>query len=576
MKTLHITLLSLLFIFSIHTFTSCEKEEVKPEEEKKETDTTDIAIYNAMLLNADIHEEESDYVWNSSDERMIYFQGSSIQTDAAGVSIDATYLTINEEGTYKCTGELTNGQIIVNADDAVVRIILSDVTITNANSACIYVIDAEKTLIVLDDSTSNYLSDGSSYTNTNDDGEPNATIFSKDNMTLSGAGYLSITGNYNDAINCKDGLIIAGGSYYIESTDEGIRGKDYLVINNGSFNITCDGDGLKSDNDDDASMGFIRIKDGTFEITSDGDGMYAVTDILVSDATMDITTDGGSSSSLGSSAKAFKAEVSVIIESGEYNLNCADNAIHSEGTIELNNGTFSIATGNDGINAATRLTFNGGTYDIYESHDGIESNTLVINDGNILVVSDDDGVNIGKADDTETVTKTSLTQINGGYLYINAFGHGLKTNDDIEMTDGTVIIHGPIASDNATIMYNGNFKVTGGFLIAAGSSGLAQAPGNSSTQNCVLVNFSSVQSAGDLFHIEASNGASLVTFEPSKGYQSLLFSSANLSTGASYSVYLGGTTVGENENGLYQKDDYTDGTQYTDFTISKTITVIDE
>lgn len=48
------------------------------------------------------------------------------------------------------------------------------------------------------------------------------------------------------------------------------------------------------------------------------------------------------------------------------------------------------------------------------------------------------------------------------------------------------------------------------------------APDESSRQNSLLVNFASTQAAGSLVHIENSAGEELLTFAPTKQYQSLL------------------------------------------------------
>lgn len=218
-------------------------------------ETSEMSIEDAISNNSDVHDEENDYTWDESEEQHVTFNTTSIRTNASGVSVDGTYITITSVGTYKLTGELENGQVIVNADDALVRIILSDVSISNNSSACINIKDAEKTIIVLEEGSENSLSDAYSYSfDDSEEEEPNATIFSKDNLTITGDGQLTLTSNYNDAINSKDGLVIAGGEYIIESVDDGLRGKDYIYIKSGTFTIDADGDCMKSDNDEDESL----------------------------------------------------------------------------------------------------------------------------------------------------------------------------------------------------------------------------------------------------------------------------------------------------------------------------------
>ncbi|MBN2535470.1 MAG: hypothetical protein JXB88_21505 [Spirochaetales bacterium] len=105
--------------------------------------------------------------------------------------------------------------------------------------------------------------------------------------------------------------------------------------------------------------------------------------------------------------------------------------------------------------------------------------------------------------------------------------------------------------------------------------GMSQAPGsNSSAQNALLVNFSSQQQANTLVRIQTSNSNGILTFMSSKAYQSVAFSSPNLSSGTTYYVYLGGSTSGSPTDGLYQNGTYNPGSQYTSFTVSGKVTTI--
>jgi len=94
-----------------------------------------------------------------------------------------------------------------------------------------------------------------------------------------------------------------------------------------------------------------------------------------------------------------------------------------------------------------------------------------------------------------------------------------------------------------------------------------------STQYSVLVNFRSSQPANKLVNIQTASGETVLTFRPTKTYQSIAFSSAELSTG-SYTVYLGGTSTGTISYGMYEDGTYTPGTQYTTFTISEIATTV--
>ena len=154
----------------------------------------------------------------------------------------------------------------------------------------------------------------------------------------------------------------------------------------------------------------------------------------------------------------------------------------------------------------------------------------------------------------------------------------------MDMSGGTVIVNGPEESMNAAVDYGfGDFNITGGILVAVGSSGMAQAPGSSSTQCSVLVNFNTTGGfwpqpitlpAGTLVRIQDSTGADIVTFESTKQYQSIAFSSSALVMGSTYDIYYGGSSTGTVTDGLYSGGTYTPGTYYDSFTISEIATTI--
>jgi hypothetical protein len=80
---------------------------------------------------------------------------------------------------------------------------------------------------------------------------------------------------------------------------------------------------------------------------------------------------------------------------------------------------------------------------------------------------------------------------------------------------------------------------------------MAQRPGTSSTQPSVSVRFSSTQPGGTLVQVKSAEGRVLLAVTPAKAFESLVFSSAELSEGETVEVLTGGTPAGENPGGLY-------------------------
>lgn len=219
------------------------------------------------------------------------------------------------------------------------------------------------------------------------------------------------------------------------------------------------------------------------------------------------------------------------------------------------------------------------------SYEGIESAVITINNGNIHIVANDDGINVVSGEgepapmgrppgrDMFDYSGDNYLYVNGGYVAIDSVGDGLDVNGSVNLAGGVVIINGPISQGNGALDYYGDFKITGGFLAAVGSSGMAEAPGMSSSQYSVMLTFPSPMPAGTMIHLEAETGEDILTLVPTKEYQTVVLSSPELKNGSTYIVYTGGSSTGTMTDGLYSEGTYTAGTQYTSFTVSSIVTI---
>lgn len=492
-----VVLLICVFVSSLFILCdNCLYSQTLENEQVVDAESSNEASANALADNSKDHEDPEDYIWESSEVVPILLDGNSITVNGPGATVDGSQVTITSAGTYSISGILDDGQIIVDTDDEkIVRLILNGANISCSSSAPIFIKDAEKIIIALAESTENYVEDGRSFI-TEDAGadEPNAVIFSKDDLTIFGDGLLTVKGNVNDGISCKDGLIIAGGIIDVNAVDDGIRGKDYLVIKGGNITVNAGGNGLKSDNDKDATMGYISIEYGVIDITAGADAFQAETDVIISDGQIIISSGGGSNSIIDedTSAKGIKVNVSIIIDGGNFMIDSADDDIHSDGSLEINGGSFFISSGNDGIHADSTVEINGGDISITKCFEGIESTAITINGGNIYITSSDDGI---AADEN--------IFIGYGLIDITAGGDAIQAETDIVITDGELILTsgggssrridetmsakgikglvsvttdgGNFIIDSAddTIHSNGYVEINGGtFVIASGDDGI--------------------------------------------------------------------------------------------------------
>ena len=533
--------------------------------------------------------------------------GITGETD--GVVIKGQTVTITAEGTYIFSGTLSEGQIVVDADNAKVQIVFDNVDITCASSAAVYVKSAEKVFVTLAEGSQNTLRNTDEYVAI-DDNNIDAVIFAKSDLTLNGTGSLTIISAEGHGIVSKDDLKITGGTYDITAAGHALSEKDSVRIADGTFILTAEKDGIHAENADDEETGYIYIADGDFTITSDGDGMDASNIVQIEDGTFDITAGGGAANSQkthesdmpgggmsqnierpdgesmprmcekpdgenmpqdtttdesGTSTKGIKAGGGMYLNGGTYQIDSADDSIHSNANITIADGTYTLATGDDGVHADDALTVNGGTITVTESYEGLEGLTVTINDGTIDITARDDGVNaaggtdqsgfgtfgdhfkgMDSADDeTEETTDNEMwMELNGGYIHILTGGDGVDSNGDLTINGGEIYIDGPSDNGNSAIDYGDRSSayVNGGTLVAIGSSGMAEGMSDSSKQEVLMVKLGEQMEAGDV-ELTDNEGNVIVSYTALKSYDCVIISTAEVESGATYTLTTSGTTT---------------------------------
>lgn len=507
--------------------------------------------------------------------------------DAAGVQVQGATATITAGGTYRVAGTLTDGQLVVNApEDEVVRLVLDGVTLTCQSSAAVWVQQAKKVVLVLAEGSANTLTDGTDYVTAEDgDGNgPNAAVYSKADLTVTGAGALTVNGRCSHGLVSKDKLKITGGTVTVSAVRNGIKGKDCVAIRDGVVTVTAGKDGIKSTNTAEVEAGFIRMDGGTVTVTADEDGLQAETGLVVAGGTLTVTSGGGSANGEAhteesffgrrddpnatatttetTSRKGLKAALALVVSDGSITVDAADDALHSNGVISITGGTLSLSSGDDGVHADDTLHITGGDLTVHRSYEGLEALVILIEDGRLHITASDDGINAaGGSDDENTAvpssrgrfgmggaTEGAALTISGGYTVIDAGGDGLDSNDVITMTGGVVLVYGPTDSANGAIDYETGFTMDGGTLVAAGSSGMAESV-TAGDAHALFVT-TSTQAAGVPVWVTDSDGQTLIAVAPLKAWSSLVVSTPAMTEGAAYTVTIGGTYTGEVTDGI--------------------------
>ncbi len=216
--------------------------------------------------------------------------GGSTASDGS-VVIDGDTITITSEGAYLLAGSLSNGQIVVDADEsAKVQLSLDGVQLFNDATAPIYVVSADKVFVTTTSGSDNYVT---ATLVEDEDSNVDSAIFSKADVTLNGAGSLTVSATNGNGITSKDDLAITSGTYTITAGNHGLEANNSIRIAGGTFSITSQKDGLHSEHDEDPTLGYIYIANGNLTIDAQGDGMDASGQIQIDDGVFDIVTAGG-------------------------------------------------------------------------------------------------------------------------------------------------------------------------------------------------------------------------------------------------------------------------------------------
>ena len=314
----------------------------------------------------------SDYELDDSFDRQsaasIILSGSTAQSNGSGVSINNVTVTISKEGCYLISGELEDGQIIVDAGDSdKVQLVLDNASIHCSTGSAILVRNADKVKVTLAADSENELSDGTEYQT--DDDNPDAALFSKDDLVINGSGSLTVQGNYKHGIAGNDDLVITGGRLTVNSLSHALRGKDSVAILDGTFVLTSQKDGIHAE-------AYLNINGGTTTIAESYEGLEAAQIHISGGTTQVFSSDDGLNAAGGSSFELVDGLLVLKDTSSS----------DTEQTFGGRGGMFEVEDNCD-------ITISGGNLTVTTSNgDGIDSNgSLNVSGGTVLVFGSSSG-----------------------------------------------------------------------------------------------------------------------------------------------------------------------------------------
>ena len=543
------------------------------------------AAFDESALDLGYSKRDLDASHDASSATVITLSGDSASVQGAGAQASAAGAVISSAGTYIVSGELTDGQLLVDAgDDDKVQLVLAGATIHNEDAPAIYVRNADKCFVTLDAGTENNLSDGSSYALESDSDEPYATLFSRCDLTLNGSGTLNVTSAYRHAVCSKDDLVVVSGTYNISAVEDGLRGRDSVKVRDGVFTIQAGGDGIKSNKDDDPTKGFVSIDGGAFDIQAGDD--------------------------------AVQGKTLIRLAGGSLTVAANDDAFHSDLEMHLLGASIEASAGDDAFHAETKLTVDGGIVNVASCNEGYEAEKVYVNGGDTHIVASDDGVNASAADlsddaDADTVSSTlpnggtpgapgkgggaatpdaggqapagaqqggsapeppagdnaggvgqadssCLIQINGGYLVVDSVGDAIDSNGNVEVTGGVLLVSGPTSDGDGAFDYDGSATVSGGTVLMVGSTGMAQSF-TGGTQAFAMTSASG--EAGQSVCVVDGSGNVVASFTATKRFGMVLTSSPAFAEGGEYTLVIGGEVANANADGYTDSSTVSGGSE---------------
>lgn len=463
----------------------------------------------AGLKKSDVYQ---DYLSDNNYTEIIC-EANTATVNADGVNVKSGKITISEDGVYCLTGTFNGTVVIDGTKDTKVVLILNNINIIADNNAAVYVKKADKVTVLIPEGTTNTLTD--SKKRSSDDENVTACIYSKSSLAIAGTGKLNIVGNYKDGITSKGNLVITGGELQVEAEDDALVGKDSITITEGSFSLKAGGHGLKTSNEDE-EKGYAYIVGGTFDITAEGDGINTVSDLTIENVKLSISAE--------------------------------DDGVHSDKTLTINSGSLYVSQSNEGLEALV-ITINGGDITIISTDDGINANgkeTMGFG-----------GFNRESSEADSSSGETGLI-INGGNIRVNADGDGLDSNGYISMTGGVVFVSGPTEDMNNATDYAGTFIITGGIIVATGSSGMYQSISAGSTKGSIDYISKAGIAAGTSCSLKNESGEEILSFEIEKRSSAILIAGEGINAGEGYILTIGDSAenVTANEGGSYENSSF--------------------
>lgn len=197
--------------------------------------------------------------YNTANATMVTFTNSGVTAKGlySDYEIDGTEFTITGSGTYVFSGSCSDGSIVVKKGLTDVTVVFNGLKLTSTTTAPFNAKNDTEVTLVLAAGTTNSLAD------TNRDAEkPKACLNSSGDLTITGSGSLTVSGNNKQGIKADGTLTVTGGKLTVSALKKALKADEKVVIgteggSDSDLRITFDSDIIYRRDD-------LRLEDGVF------------------------------------------------------------------------------------------------------------------------------------------------------------------------------------------------------------------------------------------------------------------------------------------------------------------------
>ena len=326
-------------------------------------------------------------------------------------------------------------------------------------------------------------------------------------------------------------LDISGGEVTVNSTDHAIHCTSDINITGGTLNLSSESKkGISCHGD-------VTIDDGDITITKSTEGIESKKILTINGGNIDITASDDGFNSGGTGAN----------QNGGFGGGTNMQGGQQGGRGQIGRRNSNGQGGNQMTPPEMPSDQNGGQMTPPEMSNGQDGKQMTPPD----MSSDQNGgqmtpPNMQQAEGNEQDSEHHI-QINDGNIKIVADADGIDSNGSLFINGGTVTVDAQATGAESAFDTDGAFIVNGGTIIGVSGSGMDESPNSYSAQNVILAYTTSQISAGDEVKITDSNGRTIAEYTAVKGGSKIVYSSDKLKTGETYTVYASGEEVGSAE-----------------------------